>query len=505
MNWKIGAGLLLAVTLVGSACSEAGFAGDGAVGVGQGGAQDFGRFKEILEAGGLPGPNTIDDVGFFAEHKIELPPPTCGERVCLHAQVGHMGNLVNGADCTIVQLGLNADASVLDVERPPLNLALVIDSSGSMGGGPNDPMSHVRTGLLKMVDALEEGDRVSLIDFDTQAKVLVSGSMDPEELRGAIASLRADGSTNISDAMARGYEQLSEHRIEGSHNRMILVSDGVPNRGNTNAQAMQDLARTAYEEDGFDLTTIGLGDDFDLALMKGLAEEGGGSFYYLSDEADVQEVFVDEVASFLIPLATDVEISVSVGGEHELANLFGTTDFTEGPNEITIDIDRLQVAGRKDAEDQESGRRGGGGAMIAEIMPGEGGLSGPIGRVDFAFTDTETGERVVDEIPLSVPTGPIDPVTGWFEGTSVEKSFVMLNIFAGFEFAAELVQQGNHTEAHAMLRGLCGRVEAWLADNDDADIADDVRYMRMFIANLGPFLEREAPPNPGRGFGWRRD
>ena len=160
-----GRGLLVltAAIALAAGCSESGFIANDAdmgVGVGQCGAQDFGLFKEILEAGGLPGPSTIDDVGFFAEHKIELPPPACGETLCAHAQIGHMGNLINGADCTIVQIGLNARPEVLEADRPPLHLALVIDTSGSMNG---QAMQSVRRGLGKLVDALEEGDRISLI------------------------------------------------------------------------------------------------------------------------------------------------------------------------------------------------------------------------------------------------------------------------------------------------------------------------------------------------------
>ena len=57
---------------------------EGSLGVGQGGSQDFGQFKEILDRGQIPGPNTLDDVGFFNEHKLELPKPACANDVCLH-------------------------------------------------------------------------------------------------------------------------------------------------------------------------------------------------------------------------------------------------------------------------------------------------------------------------------------------------------------------------------------------------------------------------------------
>src|SRR5688572_14729068 len=102
------AALLLGATLLGCGAaaredSAAGGAeGEPGVGpgVGQGGAQDFGQFRSILEAGGIPGPETLDDVGFFNEHKLEFPAPDCGTDVCLHGQLGVMGNLITGSNCT---------------------------------------------------------------------------------------------------------------------------------------------------------------------------------------------------------------------------------------------------------------------------------------------------------------------------------------------------------------------------------------------------------------------
>src|SRR5690606_8924952 len=106
---------LAALALVSSGCmmgddSSAGAEGDwgetggGGLdpGVGQGGAQDFGLFREILLDGGIPGPETIDDLGFFAEHKIELPKAECGENVCIHGMLGVMGNMISGSNCTVV-------------------------------------------------------------------------------------------------------------------------------------------------------------------------------------------------------------------------------------------------------------------------------------------------------------------------------------------------------------------------------------------------------------------
>src|SRR5262245_23070970 len=75
----------------GSEAASSGGPGPGATGITQSGAQDFGLFRKILEDGGIPGPETLDDLGFFAEHKLDYPAPACGQDVCMHGLLGIMG------------------------------------------------------------------------------------------------------------------------------------------------------------------------------------------------------------------------------------------------------------------------------------------------------------------------------------------------------------------------------------------------------------------------------
>ena len=92
-------------------------------GLSPGGAQDFGRFKAILEAGKLPGPETLDQVGFFAEHKIGTPPTSCADPVCADAQLGAMANMISGSTCTLMHLSLGTPVDPRLQPRPPLDLA----------------------------------------------------------------------------------------------------------------------------------------------------------------------------------------------------------------------------------------------------------------------------------------------------------------------------------------------------------------------------------------------
>src|SRR5690606_40442918 len=135
---------------------------------GQGGAQDFGLFREILLAGDIPGPETIDDLGFFAEHKIALPNAICNETVCIHGMLGVMGNMISGSNCTVVLIGMNTPIDPAQLERPPLNLTIAVDLSGSMNG---EPINRDRDGLLRIRDSLEPDDRITPVGLCYDAEV----------------------------------------------------------------------------------------------------------------------------------------------------------------------------------------------------------------------------------------------------------------------------------------------------------------------------------------------
>lgn len=486
---KLALGIGVAAVMGLGACGDSGagdesFGSDGGglnPGVGQGGAQDFGKFREILLDGDIPGPETIDDVGFFNEHKVDFPKAQCGENVCIHGILGVMGNMITGSDCTVVLLGMNTPIDPETLERPPLNLAIAVDTSGSMAGAP---ISYVRDGLENMLDSLEPEDRVSLISFDEDAEVLVdSVPGSSPELALAIQNLQADGSTNIYDGLRSAYELVEDHADETRQNRVILLSDGQATAGITSPSKIIGMSE-AYNELGYGLSTIGMGTEFDIELMRELSEVGAGAFYFLEDPSAVEEVFVEEVSSFLVPLAEQVKIDVDIESGWDLRAVYGTKLFEIAGNSAGIDIPSLQIAHRLDDQDNEHGRRGGGGAMLVELLP-VGGHDGDVGSVQFSYRDPATNELVAQDVDIVTPLDPWEtPEAGYFGHQSVEKSFVMLNIYVGFQMAATRASVGDDSAAAAVLRSLANNVEDWLDQNPDYDIEDDLIYINLFIENL---------------------
>jgi Ca-activated chloride channel family protein len=267
----------------------------------------------------------------------------------------------------------------------------------------------------------------------------------------------------------------------------------------------------SYARQGIGLTTIGIGEQFDVEVMRGLAEVGAGNFYFLEDPAAAREVFTEEVATFLHPVALDVEIGVATGPAYTARRVYGTRHYEGGSAGGVIRIPSLFIAGRRSAQEPiENGRRGGGGAILVELLPRAAsalanlqltsGERAQVGAVSIRWTDPLTGARHESSTTITSPHDPnATPVEGWFVDQTVEKGFVMLNLFAGFQLAAQLALDADPGAARGVLESLEEGVADWLRDHSDPDIADDLSYVQTFVDNLASLPSPTPvarPPEP---------
>ncbi len=134
--------------------------------------------------------------------------------------------------------------------------------------------------------------------------------------------------------------------------------------------------------------------------------------------------------------------------------------------------------------------------MLFELLP-NGEYPGEVGRIEFSYRDPVSEQMVFQEVDISSPLGPWEvPNEGYFSGPSVEKGFVMLNIFVAFRMAAQRASVGDDPSALSTLRALAQAVEGWLDTHADEDITDDLFYVYLFIDNLEARGSTSLSPNP---------
>lgn len=468
------------------------------------GEQDFGYFRRLLENNIVPRPEQMQPDGFFAEHHTALPQPVCGERICLQGMLGVMGNLINGNNCTMLQVGLNSPLTPDLENRPELNLAVVVDVSGSMQQAGK--INFVRDGLHKMVDELRDGDRMSIITYETEVNVpfaMQEIAEHREELHLIINQLQAGGSTNLYDGLESGYQQIFAHYDSGRQNRVILLSDGEPTAGETSTTAITAMSR-GYNSDGIGLTTVGLGTDFNVGLMRGLAQQADGNFYFVENAAAVDEVFTEELSYFTLPVAFDLELEVLSGQDYTFARAMGAQAWQDTENGGRMEIPSVFLAHRTAHDDvtEEGGRRGGGSALLIELMPREDDGTAPseadVASLSLRFREPGTNRIVTETLEVSYPHAPWEVLSsGFFENAIVTKSFVMLNIYVALENACASFHEGDSENSIIILERLIAAARDYedSANGGEGDV--DIQYDIALMEELIQVILNNGGQHPG--------
>lgn len=209
----------------------------------------------------------------------------------------------------VVKVGLDCLRPPRVGQRPPINLCLVIDRSGSMNG---DKIVQARNAAIEAVRRLSPDDIFSLVAYDSNVETLVSARRvgDGEELESCIRSIRANGGTALYGGVSNGAAELRKFAEDRRYvNRLILLSDGQANVG---PSTPEDLARlgAALIREGISVTTVGVGLDFNEDLMTRLAVKSDGNTYFVASSRDLPRIFNTELGDVLSVVARSVVLTI---------------------------------------------------------------------------------------------------------------------------------------------------------------------------------------------------
>lgn len=196
------------------------------------------------------------------------------------------------------------------VTRSPVNLALVIDISGSMQG---DKILKAKEAAKLAISQLSHNDIVSVIIYSSSASILVPATKltDKASVYAQIDSLQAGGSTALYAGISKGAHEIRKFFADNRINRAILISDGKANVGPSSPAELGSFGASLIKE-GVSVSTIGLGGGYNEDLMSVLAEKSDGSHYFAENAVDLVGVFKSELGDVLSVVAQEVCVTIDL-------------------------------------------------------------------------------------------------------------------------------------------------------------------------------------------------
>ena len=209
----------------------------------------------------------------------------------------------------LLRIGIKASDRAV-AELAPANLVFLVDVSGSMDRREGLPL--VQSTLKLLVDQLREQDRVSLVVYAGESRVVLepTSGRDKAKIRNAIEQLTAGGSTAGASGIQLAYQMARQGFIKNGINRILLATDGDFNVGVSDFDRLKQMA-VEQRKSGVSLTTLGFGvDNYNEHLMEQLADAGDGNYAYIDNLREARKVLVDQLGSTLAVVAKDVKLQV---------------------------------------------------------------------------------------------------------------------------------------------------------------------------------------------------
>ena len=267
--------------------------------------------RRFLDDGFLPDQNSVRVEEFVNYFDQGYEAPT-GDAFAIH--VDGSPSPFGGSNHWLVRVGLQGK-DLLEDHRQDATLVFTVDVSGSMAR--EDRLGLVKRSLRLLVDELRADDKVAIVVYGDRGSVLLEATEGREKgkILQAIDSLQPGGSTYVEDGLKVAYRLAVEEVEPNRITRVMVLSDGVGNVGNTGSGSILRQIR-GYVDQGVTLTTVGFGmGNYNDILMEQLANDGDGAYYYVDSLSEARRIFADDLTGTLEFLAKDAKVQVEFNPE----------------------------------------------------------------------------------------------------------------------------------------------------------------------------------------------
>jgi Ca-activated chloride channel family protein len=259
-----------------------------------------------LEKGVLPEPGSIRSEEFINAFDYRDPEPMSAAPVAFAWERARYPFTQNRE---VLRFSIKT-AAAGRASGKPLNLVLLLDNSGSMERA--DRVRIVRQAMRVLATQLTPADTLSVVTFARTAQLRVDGVPGDQAARVAedLSNLTPQGGTNLEEAMALAYQTAQHHYLSGGINRVVLLTDGAANLGDTNPDVLKKAVENNRQQ-GIALDCFGIGwEGYNDDLLETLTHNGDGRYGFLNSPEEVEAGFATQLAGALRVAASDVKVQV---------------------------------------------------------------------------------------------------------------------------------------------------------------------------------------------------
>jgi Ca-activated chloride channel homolog len=325
--------------------------------------------------------------------------------------------------------------------RPPMEIALVVDTSGSMAGAK---IENARAAATTLVKNLKDGDIVALDAFSDTARTIVPPTrLDANtraEILRAIAQLTPSGSTNMFEGLTLGEGQVAAAPPSHPLRRVVIISDGIANVGPSSPESLGAIAERGLRNRA-QVTSIGVGADYDERTLNALAVKSSGRLYHLneSNSKEMASLLKTELDLLDKTMASDAFVEVVAAPGVQIMNAEGVRmDWQEHGRSIRIPLGALHAGQHREALVR---------VRLTDPMAFEG-HTRSLASVRLRFRDTQDSdvERIQEVVARTQLTNDNDLVTK--NANSRTKAIVAIQDSARIQTqAAQSVNAGHFGDA----------------------------------------------------------
>jgi Ca-activated chloride channel family protein len=376
-------------------------------------------------------------------------------RVSVYSEVDKPVVLAGSDERVVVKVGLKGLTMPVMPGRVPLNLAIVLDKSGSMRH--YDKIGNARLGAIEIVERLTSDDILSLIVYSDRPQVILPAQRvrDKGAIIEIISGIYAGGSTALYGGVTYGADQVRRNMSWEYINRIILLSDGLANVSPSSTAALADLGGM-LEAEGITVTTIGVGLDYNEDLMTALAATSGGNAYFASTGRELPTIFAEEIGEAMTLTARDIRIRIDCPEGVRPVGVIGRKGEISGQT-MTVKVGKLYGKNERFA------------LFEIEISGEESGDNMEIAEVTVEYADPLTNEMKNDRQSVSVTFNRDEKAVLEGENTEVTKQAALTRASDAKREAVALADRGDVGGAAAVMKKNALELEkaAERCDNDD--------------------------------------